>query len=319
MGSEPLLLGVDLGGTKIEAALVSSNGEFVHRKRCATPVADYPLLLSKISALCDSLENSAGLGAPLPLGICTPGSPSPANGLMRNCNSTVLNGQLLQQDLENVSGRAVRIANDADCLVLSEAIDGAGHGARSVFGVIIGTGVGGGLFINNALLQGPNAVSGEWGHNAMPLERISDLAPELVRPRPCYCGRQNCIETWLSGPGLALTHEQLHKQSINVAMLSSEAIDGPHSQTISTYIQMLAAALAGVVNVVDPEVIVLGGGLSNIELIYKSTPDLIRSQVLSDVCRTKIYAAQHGDSSGIRGAARLWQHGETPSYIEVPA
>lgn len=319
MTSKPLLLGVDLGGTKIEAALINTGGELVYRQRIATPIDDYPLLLSRICNLCDDLEASAGLGAPLPLGICTPGSPSPTSGLMRNCNSTMLNGRLLRRDLEGLSGRKVRLANDADCLVLSEARDGVGLGAQSVFGVIIGTGVGGGLFINGSLLQGPNALSGEWGHNAMPLERISELAPEVLKPRPCYCGRQNCIETWLSGPGLALTHEQLHNECINVSILSRQAIDAQHRQTLSIYMQMLAAALASIVNIVDPEVIVLGGGLSNIDLIYEATPDLLKSQVFSDVCRTKICAAQHGDSSGVRGAARLWQGEIHHTYSEARA
>jgi fructokinase len=301
-----LLLGVDLGGTKIEAALLNRDGEVVHRKRSPTPIDSYAGLLSKIRRLCEDLESSAGLSRPLPLGICTPGSPSPATGLMRNCNSTILNGQLLRADLESRCGRPVRIANDADCLVLSETSDGAGSSARSVFGVILGTGVGGGLFINGALLQGPNAVSGEWGHNRMPLERLPALPDQLLKPRPCYCGRLDCIETWLSGPGLALTHERLHREPINVEQLHSQQLDAKHRETLSAYTQMLAAALAGVINIVDPEVIVLGGGLSNIDVIYASMPDLLQAQVFSDISLTEVRAAQHGDSSGVRGAAWLW-------------
>ncbi|EED32558.1 N-acetyl-D-glucosamine kinase [gamma proteobacterium NOR5-3] len=309
MAGKSLLLGVDLGGTKVEAALLDQKGRVIERKRTATPIDDYPGLLTQVCNLCTDLENSAGLTTALALGICTPGSPSPVTGLMRNCNSTALNGQSLREDLEKHSRRPVRIANDADCLVLSEATDGAARSARSVFGVILGTGVGGGFFINGSLLQGPNAVSGEWGHNRMPLERVQALPDQLAYPRPCYCGRQDCVETWLSGPGLALTHQQLHGTCIDMQQIRSQQLDVKHQKTLSIYQSMLAAALAGIINIVDPEIIVLGGGLSNIDLIYSSMPKLLQRQIFSDTCRTQIRAAQHGDSSGVRGAAWLWQRG----------
>ncbi|WP_439101045.1 ROK family protein [Congregibacter sp.] len=307
MENTMLLLGVDLGGSKIEAAIMDTGGTVSHRARCATPNNSYDGSLSAIKELCEELESEAGLRERLPLGICTPGSPSPKTGLMRNCNSTALNGQPLRADLEARCARPVRMANDADCLALSEACDGKGAEADSVFGVILGTGVGGGIVIHGALLQGPNAISGEWGHNPMPLDRVNTLPPELAASRLCYCGRENCIETWLSGPGLALSHEQLHGESISVDQLSVQSPDDAHRKILSLYTDMLAAALAGVINLLDPEAVVIGGGLSNIPHLYRKVPELLTGKLFSDVCRTKIYAAQHGDSSGVRGAAWLWR------------
>ncbi|MDP5070563.1 MAG: ROK family protein [Congregibacter sp.] len=308
MTHDRLLLGVDLGGTKIEAALLDGNGTVLHSLRTATPANDYPGLLAKVARLCDDLEAAVGLNTRLPLGICTPGSPSPDTGLMRNCNSTALNGSLLGNDLQNHCQRPIRMANDGDCLVLSEARDGAGRSAQSVFGVILGTGVGGGLSINGNLLQGPNAISGEWGHNPMPLARLSGQPDELKRARPCYCGRDDCIETWLSGAGLALTHEQLHGESVELRQLLEQQFDSKHRQTLDIYVRMLALALAGIINVVDPDVVVFAGGLSNIKLIFQAVPELLKQEIFSDVCRTQLRAAQHGDSSGVRGAARLWEN-----------
>ncbi|EAQ95986.2 ROK family protein [Congregibacter litoralis] len=301
------LLGVDLGGSKIEAAIMDAAGVVTHRARCPTPKNSYEDTLAAIRELCEQLESETGLPDRRPLGICTPGSPSPETGLMRNCNSTALNGQRLLADLEDCCARPVRIANDADCLALSEASDGSGAEADSVFGVIVGTGVGGGIVIRGSLLQGPNAISGEWGHNPMPLDRLATLPPALSPSRLCYCGRQNCIETWLSGPGLALSHEQLHGDGISVGELSLEHPDDAHRASLSLYADMLATALGGVVNLLDPELIVMGGGLSNIPSLYREVPALLARKLFSDVCRTKIYPAQHGDSSGVRGAAWLWR------------
>ena len=307
MTSDTRLLGVDPGGTKIEAALLDHDGVVTHRARCKTPRESYTDTLSAIRDLCARLESSAGLTESLPLGICTPGSPSPDTGLMRNCNSTSLNGQSLRKDLEDACARSVRMANDADCMTLSEASDGAGVAEQIVFGVILGTGVGGGIAINRSLLQGPNAIGGEWGHNPMPLARVNQLPENLRRPRLCYCGRENCIETWLSGPGLALTHEQLHHEGIAVEQLSKPTADDKHRATLALYNEMLGTALMSIVNVLDPHVIVFGGGLSNIPSIYTEVPKLLASKVFSDVCRTKLLAAEHGDSSGVRGAAWLWR------------
>lgn len=300
------LLGVDLGGTKIEAALIDSTGEVLARERCATPKGAYEHVLAAISDLCQQLESNAGITTLLPMGICTPGSPSPQSGLMRNCNSTVLNGRTLGSDLQDLSGRAVRLANDGDCFALSEATDGAAAGLHSVFGVILGTGVGGGICINGQLLQGPNAVSGEWGHNRIPLERVPGLPAQLLVPRLCYCGRENCIETWLCGAGLALTHERLHGETIRVGELHRGEPDTRHTQTLDVYAQLLAAALGGVINILDPLAVVLGGGLSNIQKIYELLPTYLALQIFSDVSATRVCAAKHGDSSGVRGAAWLW-------------
>lgn len=306
MANRSRLLGVDLGGTKIEAALLDLQGAVTHRARCKTPRENYAETLSAICELCEQLESSANLTERLPLGICTPGSPSPDTGLMRNCNSTSLNGHTLCNDLEEICARPVRMANDADCMTLSEASDGAGTEEQVVFGVILGTGVGGGAAINRSLLHGPNAISGEWGHNPMPLARVNELPESLQYPRLCYCGREDCIETWLSGPGLALTHEQLHREPIVVEQLSKGTPDNRHRETLTLYNDLLSTALAGIVNVLDPDLVVFGGGLSNIPFIYTEVPRLLASKVFSDVCRTKLKPAKHGDSSGVRGAAWLW-------------
>jgi fructokinase len=311
MSPTRLRLGVDLGGSKIEAALLRDDGRIAFRQRLPTPARDYRATLDAVRRLCSAIECSAiedgaDLGAPLPLGIGTPGSPSPQSGRMRNCNSTVLNGRPLRQDLEQHCGRPVRMANDADCFTLSEASDGAGRHGNSVFGVILGTGVGGGLCLGGQLHTGPNGISGEWGHNRLPLERIVDLPSELRAPRPCYCGRRDCIETWLSGPGLALTHQQLHGRPVDTAALHADAPDSAHADTLAVYTTLLATALATVVNIVDPDVVVLGGGLSNIQALYPALPPLLEAQLFSDCCNTAVVPAVHGDSSGVRGAAWLW-------------
>ncbi len=294
-------LGIDLGGTKIEAVAMAPDGAIVQRERIDTPQGDYGRTLAAILDLVSRLESTLQ-GSALPVGICTPGSLSPATGLLRNANSTCLNGKPLKQDLETALQREIRMANDADCLAVSEAADGAGAGASSVFGVILGTGVGGGLVINGRLLQGVNAVAGEWGHNPLPWMR-----PEWEEypGRTCWCGQQGCIETWLSGPGLVrdFSPECKHVQEI---LHLEQAGDSGARAVLARYEDRLARALAHVINLFDPEVIVLGGGVSNLERLYRHVPVLWDQWVFSDVVRTRLVPARHGDASGVRGAAWLW-------------
>jgi fructokinase len=278
-------IGVDLGGTKIEAIMLDGGRE-VFRKRIASPRGDYAATVTAIRILLEGLEGTVGIGIP--------GALSRATGLVKNANSTWLIGKPLKQDLEKALGREVRIANDANCFALSEAVDGAGKGAEVVFGVILGTGVGGGIVVRGRVLAGPNAIAGEWGHNPLPLPRDSDL------PLPaCYCGRKGCIETYLSGPGLA---RDAKKSS------AEEAAQDPRA--LARYEERLARALASVINVVDPDVIVLGGGMSNVARLYDSVPRLWGRYVFSDRVDTRIAPPAHGDSSGVRGAAWLWGEGE---------
>lgn len=300
-------LGVDLGGSKIEAAILDESNTVIARHRVVTPQSGYTDVLESIRELTWGLEQQAGIAKPLPLGIGTPGSPSPVTGQMRNSNSIALNGRQLQKDLEAHCRRPVRLANDADCFTLSEAIDGAARNSEIVFGVILGTGVGGGVCLNRTILSGPNRICGEWGHNRLPLERVSILPTALKFRRLCYCGRRDCVETWLSGPGLAATHLELHGTTLDVEKLHDEPLKTLYQDSIGVYSALLAAALASVVNVIDPHSVVLGGGLSNIDHLYELLPDLLAKQVFSDVCKTSICAAMHGDSSGVRGAAWLWE------------
>jgi fructokinase len=260
-----------------------------------TPQGDYGATLRTIVSLVSEAETALGERASVGVGI--PGAESRASGLIKNANSTCLIGRPLRQDLETALGREVRLANDANCFALSEAIDGAGAGAEVVFGVILGTGVGGGIVVRGHLLTGPNAIAGEWGHNPLPLPRGTDF------PLPaCYCGRAGCIETYLSGPGLARDHWQATGER-----LAPEAIAaGGHEPTMQRYEERLARALAGVINVLDPDVIVLGGGLSNIERLYANVPALWGEYVFSDRVSTRLAKHLHGDSSGVRGAAWLW-------------
>jgi len=271
-----LRIGVDLGGTKIELLALEAAGKEVFRKRVPTPQGDYAATLEAVTSLVGNAEKE--LKAKATLGIGIPGALSRVSGLVKNANSTCLNGRDLKGDLEKSLGREIRIANDANCFALSEAVDGAGRGAKVVFGVILGTGVGAGIVVNGELLVGPNAIAGEWGHNPLPLPRTEDL------PLPdCYCGRKGCIETYLSGPALARDGEQLDR-----------------------YEERLARALAGVINILDPDVIVLGGGISNIPRLYADVPGSWARHVFSDQVATKLVPPVHGDSSGVRGAAWLW-------------
>lgn len=294
-------IGIDLGGTKIELVVLDADGCERWRRRVPTPQGDYAGTLRAIAALVEEAERTTGAGARVGIGI--PGSPSPRDGRIRNANSTCLNGQPLQQDLEAVLRRPLRLANDANCLAMSEAADGAGAGARTVFAAILGTGVGGGIVIDGKLLTGANAVAGEWGHNPLPLASAGDL------PLPaCYCGRAGCIETYLSGPGLAADHLRHGGERLDAATIARRAAGGERAcqASLGRYEARLARALAGVINLLDPEVIVLGGGLSQIGRLYENVPRRWTAHVFSDTVSTRLLPARHGDASGVRGAARLW-------------
>jgi len=283
-----LRIGVDLGGTKIEALALEGTRE-VARKRIATPRGDYQGTVAAVA----SLAREMGPGT---VGIGIPGALSRVSGLVKNANSTWLNGKPLRQDLENALQREVRLENDANCFALSEATDGAGKGAEVVFGVILGTGVGGGIVVRGRLLTGPNAIAGEWGHNPLPAPGPDDF------PLPaCYCGRAGCIETYLCGPGLARDHERAAG-----TRLSAEQIVAVGGEALTRYEERLARALASVVNVLDPDVIVLGGGMSNVARLYTEVPRLWSKHVFSDHVATRLVRNAHGDSSGVRGAAWLW-------------
>jgi len=296
-----LRMGVDLGGTKIELAALDESGEVRHRERIATPVDDYDATLDAIARLVATAERE--LGARGSVGIATPGALSLATGRIKNANSTWLNGRALKEDLQARLDREVRLANDANCFALSEATDGAARGAAIVFGVILGTGVGGGIVAHGRILEGANAIAGEWGHNPLPLPRADD------HPLPlCYCGRRACIETYLSGPGLAADHARASGERLGAAEIAQHAAQGEAAcvQALRRYAERLARALASVVNVLDPDVIVLGGGLSRVARWYEDVPRLWRESIFSDEVRTRLVPPAHGDSSGVRGAAWLW-------------
>jgi len=291
-------LGIDLGGTKIEIVALAADGKELLRRRTATPQGDYAATVAAIAALVEGCESDFGQRGSLGLGI--PGAESLLTGLIKNANSTCLNGRPFRQDLETRLGRPVRLANDANCFALSEAVDGSGRDAAAVFGVILGTGVGGGVVIERRVLRGANAIGGEWGHNPLPI--CDDVAP------PCYCGRAGCIETYLSGPGLAADHLRHTGQRLDAGEIDRRAAAGDAAceTTLQRYEARLGKALAGVVNIIDPEVIVLGGGLSKMPRLYRNLPAQMAPHVFSDSVNTKILPPQHGDSSGVRGAAWLW-------------
>ncbi|MSO50379.1 MAG: ROK family protein [Acidobacteria bacterium] len=294
-------LGIDLGGTKISAVVLDDDGREVWRTRVATPRGDYAATIAAIGGLVDQAEQVVGPGCTVGLGI--PGAPSRVTGRIKNANSSWLNDQPLHQDLEQRLNRPVRLANDANCLVLSEVADGAAAGARTVFGVILGTGVGGGLFVNGALVEGVNAIGGEWGHNPLPWPDASEMHGDA-----CYCGRSGCIETWLSGPGLARDYARGGGEPVPGEEVVARAARGDWraSDTVALWEVRLARALATVINLVDPEVIVVGGGLSRIGRLYTGVPALWARWVFSDVVATRLVPALHGDDSGVRGAARLY-------------
>lgn len=294
-------LGLDLGGTKIEIAALDPQGAFLLRERVPTPRGDYGATLHAVADLVHAAE--ARLGAHgLPLGMGIPGSLSPLTGRVRNANSTVLNGQPLRDDLQQLLARPVRLENDANCLALSEATDGSGAGAEVVFAAILGTGVGAGIVVRGEVLHGCNGIAGEWGHNRLP-SLLGETRPE----RRCWCGRTDCVECWLSGPGLAADHAdhgggRLMAEQVVAAMRSGDAAA---AATFERYAERLAQALAAVINVLDPQVIVLGGGLSRVDELYEQVPRLWRPHVFSDQVRTALRPARYGDSSGVRGAAWL--------------
>ena len=297
-------LGIDLGGTKIEAVLLAADGQELWRQRIATPAGDYDATLQAIARL---VAQARSVGGPCSIGVGTPGSQTPA-GLMKNANSQCLNGRALQADLERLLGQPVRLANDANCLALSEATDGAGAGADVVFAAILGTGTGAGIAVHGRVLVGPNGLAGEWGHNPLPWAVASEDPPF-----DCYCGRSGCIETLLSGPGLAREHQHFGGAELAAAQIASAAAqdDAVCQASLQRYATRLARALAGVINLLDPDVIVLAGGLSKIELLYTQVPRLwgrwVVSGGLQDEVRTRLVPSRHGDASGVRGAAWLWR------------
>jgi fructokinase len=293
-------IGIDLGGSKIELIALDDCGHEVLRRRTATPQGDYQGTLAAIAGLIDWAE--AQLGGQATVGIGTPGAISPATGLMKNCNSTCLNGQPLKQDLEARLGRAVALANDANCFALSEATDGAAAGAEVVFGVILGTGCGAGVVVHGRVLGGPNAIAGEWGHNPLPWPHDEEL------PGPaCYCGKLGCLETWLSGPGLAAAYKARAGLELSPPEIAARAATGDAlcEAILCEYEDRLARGLAHVINILDPDVIVLGGGLSNLDRLYANVPAQWHRYVFSDHVGTRLVPPWHGDSSGVRGAAWL--------------
>jgi len=291
-------IGIDLGGTKIETIVMAPDGSERFRRRIDSPRGSYEITVAAIRERVAAAE--AAIGAPATVGIGMPGIVSPATGLVKNANSTWLIGHPLQQDLNRALGRDVRLANDANCFALSEAADGAGAGARVVFGVILGTGVGGGIVVDGSVLVGPNAIAGEWGHNPLPWPEGEEY------PGPdCYCGRRGCNEMFLSGGGLVRAFGGTADTAQDVASAAARG-DARAIAAIDVHTRRLARALAAVINVLDPDVIVLGGGLSNVDAFYSRVPQLWGAWIFSDRVDTRLVRAKHGDSSGVRGAAWLW-------------
>jgi fructokinase len=297
-----LRIGIDLGGSKIEGAAVDASGSVRARRRVATPKNDYDATIEAIVALVAEIE--AEIGVTGSVGIGMPGAISPITGLVKNANSTWLNGRALQHDLETALRRPLRLANDANCFALSEATDGAAARMTSVFGVILGTGVGGGIAIGGEILGGANAIAGEWGHNPLPWPMPDEIAGPL-----CWCGRSGCIETFLSGPALAADHRRHSGQDLDPPEIAGAAESGdPDCQaTLMRYMHRLARGLATVINLIDPDAIVLGGGISGIATLYERVPLLWLPYIFSDRVGTRLLAPVHGASSGVRGAAWLWR------------
>ncbi|MEW6054998.1 MAG: ROK family protein [Bdellovibrionota bacterium] len=295
-------IGIDLGGTKIEIIVLGQNKDTLLRRRVATPSGDYAATLHAIADLVKNAEREIKLPR-LPIGVSMPGAISRASGLVKNSNSTCLIGKPFQKDLEGLLERPVRLENDANCFVLSESIDGAASEARLVFGVILGTGVGGGIVVDRKVVVGPNAITGEWGHNSLPWMSGGE------HPGPdCYCGKNGCIETFLSGPALARDFKNKSGREAFPENLEVLTRDGDRDAecVLEIYEDRLARALSGVINILDPEVIVLGGGVSNLERLYANVPKLWAKYVFSDRVDTVLRKAKYGDSSGVRGAAWLW-------------
>ncbi len=294
-------IGIDLGGTKIEIIVLDSQNQIIFRKRVDTPQHNYIAILDTIKKLVETTENA--VSEKCSIGIGTPGSLSPASGLLRNSNSVCLNQQPFKDDLQKYLQREIRISNDANCFALSEASDGAAAGADVVFGVIVGTGTGAGVVVHGKMLNGPHGIAGEWGHNPLPWPQDNE------RPGPdCYCGKQGCIEAFLSGPGMAADYYLLNQQKLSAKEIVEKAAQGDikAEQCVQRYEHRMARALAHVINILDPDVIVLGGGMSNIQRLYQNIPELWREFVFSDVVLTRLVPPEYGDSSGVRGAAWLW-------------
>ncbi|MGF1641801.1 MAG: ROK family protein [Rhodospirillales bacterium] len=294
-------IGIDLGGTKIEGLALDDAGVERARLRVPTPAGDYEGTVAAVAGLVRALERR--VGTPCSVGVGIPGTLSPASGLVKNANSTWIIGRPLDRDLRAAIGRPVRIANDANCFAVSEATDGAAAGAGVVFGVILGTGVGGGIVVGGHVLVGLNAIAGEWGHNPLPWPAADE------HPGPdCYCGKRGCIETFLSGPALARTFEEEGGGTVPAAAIAAlaETGDPVAARVMGRYEDRLARALASVINVLDPDIVVLGGGLSNVDRLYRTVPRLWQDHVFSDRTDTRLVRNRHGDSSGVRGAAWLW-------------
>jgi fructokinase len=294
-------IGIDLGGTKTEIIALDERRSELLRRREPSPAGDYEATIALVARLVRESEIEVGKRGSV--GLATPGSLSPATRQLRNSNSVCLNGRALKEDVERVLGREIRIANDANCFAVSEALDGAARRAAVTFGVILGTGVGGGVVINGRAIEGANAIAGEWGHNALPWPEPA----ELPGP-PCYCGKTGCIETFLSGPGLTFDYTQAAGEKLAPEDIATRAAqDARAMEAMGRYEHRLARALASVINVLDPDMIVLGGGLSNIDRLYTNVPRLWMQWIFSDVVRTQLVPNFHGDSSGVRGAALLWE------------
>ena len=293
-------IGIDLGGTKIEGVLLGPDGAIAARRRVPTPSGDYDGTVAAIRHLVEALEQDAGLPNTCTIGIGMPGAISRITGLIKNANSTCLNGRPFDRDVAARLGRPVRIANDANCLALSEATDGAAAGLDVVFAAILGTGAGGGLVVRGQIVEGRNAIAGEWGHNPLPWPEPSEL------PGPaCYCGKSGCIETWVSGPAFAADHHRVTGEPLTAEQIAASTAPAAQA-SLGRLANRIARALATVVNIVDPDAIVLGGGLSNIDALYHLIPAHLPAHTFSDSISTPILKARHGDSSGVRGAAWLW-------------
>jgi fructokinase len=295
-----LRLGIDFGGTKIEAAAIDAAGAFVDRRRAPNPGA-YEAAITTVRELVEAVERQVGGRGTV--GIGAPGSVSPRTGVVRNANSVWLNGRPFQKDLAAALDRPVRLANDADCLALSEAADGAAAGARTAFAVILGTGCGGGVAVDGRVLHGANGVAGEWGHTPLPWPALAET------PGPaCWCGRRGCLETWLCGPALQRDHREVAGQDLSPAAIAAAAAagDAAAEATLTRYVGRLARGLAVVCDLIDPDVIVFGGGLSNLQRLYADLPAAVAPHVFTDHWQAALRPARWGDSSGVRGAARLW-------------
>jgi len=293
--------GIDLGGTKIEIIALDGADNPIYQKRIATPQGDYQATLMAIKGLIFDLE--IDLQQKTTIGIGTPGAISQFSGRLKNSNSTCLNNQNIQQDLESLLKRPIRLSNDANCFALSESCDGAAANYNNVFGVIVGTGTGAGIVIEQKIIHGANQIAGEWGHNPLPWPKNSELSQTS-----CYCGKNGCIETFLSGPGLQADYFRTTQQKLSSKeiVLGAEQADQKCEDCMQRYEERMARALAHVINILDPEVIVLGGGMSNISRLYNNVPKRWSSYVFSDQVLTKLIPAKFGDASGVRGAARLW-------------